>query len=888
MRGHRIRGLVARAALVATCVAVGLPLLASPARAADDLLADIEVTTAAELAEAITAANGDLGAETITVSADITLTLALPQITGPVTITGGAADRATTIATAGFRLVGATGSSWTEPAGAAADVHLGVHVRNLTLTGGNGGGGSMMRFSRVHGSVADVSFVGNVGGWEGNVYAVEGGTTLQVDRVSVTGQSGTLFMNDHGSTPHDALDAHGNLVLADADFDNRLHVRSSTFSSNTGCVIYTHRFVSIADSTFSGSGSVCLNGVSTKRIARSTFTATTVQLLHPWPQAWGGVTGPAYAQLDDVSVWPTVSISNQGGGSTHLVVAATVVCGRAIESYPWSNPLTGSTAIGSCTGVAPAWTDTDLPALELGVPVDDGVAADGSPVATYSITAGALPDGLALDAGTGALTGTPTVAGDYAFEIAATNSHGSVTAPFTGSIAAMPAPVAPVDGPATLLIPGDGTAGDGDDEADGNVVLRSSGLRITLTGVEATMHPRLVVTTQPRAATDQGLAASAAPLLITAHDVTFDTVEVCVRVDATAVGDRSLDRLRLLQRNDGVEHDITSAPVNEGDDLLVCGRSDHLAILQAVVLAGDRIAGGDRYETAAALASSRWTDADVVYVASGEIHADAMVGGVIAAAGAAPVVLVRRDGIPTATARALTQIRPDRIVVVGGERAVSAPTLTLLNRYAAEVVVLAGRDRYETAAEAAAVGHPEGADVAYLVSGASFADAVVAGTAAARSGAALLLTDPTSLPDGTRRALQDLQPGHVVVTGGSRAVSDAVLAQVAELLPTSTVERIGGTDRYATSLQLAATSTGPLVAATGTGFADVVAAVPFTAGAGASMILVGPSGLSTEARSQLLARAPEHATVVGGHRAVTADSELQLARVQAPSAPRRL
>lgn len=65
------------------------------------------------------------------------------------------------------------------------------------------------------------------------------------------------------------------------------------------------------------------------------------------------------------------------------------------------------------------------PAALAGAPYDWRFTTGGYPAPTVTLADGALPDGLVLDA-TGRLHGTPTGAGSFEFDVAATNSQGSV------------------------------------------------------------------------------------------------------------------------------------------------------------------------------------------------------------------------------------------------------------------------------------------------------------------------------------------------------------------------------------------------------------------------------------------------------------------------------
>lgn len=88
--------------------------------------------------------------------------------------------------------------------------------------------------------------------------------------------------------------------------------------------------------------------------------------------------------------------------------------------------------IASSNADAPVFTDDTLAgAANVGTAYSDSVTATGATSITYSVVEGALPTGLTLNASTGAITGTPTTAGEFDFTIKAENVEGYVVAEFT-------------------------------------------------------------------------------------------------------------------------------------------------------------------------------------------------------------------------------------------------------------------------------------------------------------------------------------------------------------------------------------------------------------------------------------------------------------------------
>ncbi len=80
-----------------------------------------------------------------------------------------------------------------------------------------------------------------------------------------------------------------------------------------------------------------------------------------------------------------------------------------------------------------------------------------------------------------------------------------------------------------------------------------------------------------------------------------------------------------------------------------------------------RLAGPDRYATAAAISAATFPSGGVpvAYVATGLNYPDALAGSVAAARAGGPLLLVTRDTIPAATATELARLKPGRIVILG-------------------------------------------------------------------------------------------------------------------------------------------------------------------------------------------------------------------------------
>lgn len=244
----------------------------------------------------------------------------------------------------------------------------------------------------------------------------------------------------------------------------------------------------------------------------------------------------------------------------------------------------------------------------------------------------------------------------------------------------------------------------------------------------------------------------------------------------------------LLTKPDALPNDIRAAlEALDPEQVVVLGGP--VAISDAVVQDVEtstsaevtRVAGEERYATAAAIAQSRFeaADIDTVYVASGLEFADSLATGPLAGMQDDPILLSKPGDLPLATIAALEALDPEHIVVLGGPLAVGPEVYTELGAHADTIERLSGGDRYETAsAVAERVGPSE--DV-FVASGAIFPDALSGAALAGLHQAPLLLTRPDHLPQVTGTTLQGRDPQRVTVFGGPVAVSEAVVAQIEAL-----------------------------------------------------------------------------------------------------------
>ena len=328
----------------------------------------------------------------------------------------------------------------------------------------------------------------------------------------------------------------------------------------------------------------------------------------------------------------------------------------------------------------------------------------------------------------------------------------------------------------------------------------------------------------------------------------------------------------------------TLLPANARDDSLIasdkvvrgCIFSAHYSFLPPTSTRTDRIAGPDRYNTAADITGTYAGrgSTDTVFIATGQNFPDALAGAAIAGHLGAPILLVNDAGIPAIVATQLSKILPRHIIILGSSAVVSNAIQTQLHTYTPDVQRYGGTDRYDTASIIAKHFYPGGVDTVFVATGLNFPDALAGAAVAGHKGAPILLVGAgNTLPAATSSALSALHPNHIVILGSTAVVSAGQASLLAGYAP---VVRYAGSDRFGTASSLANAyfPSGANIAfiATGLNFPDALAGAAVAGALNAPIELVLLNSIPAPTLSSLQNVVKPHSFVVLGSAGVVSDA----------------
>lgn len=282
----------------------------------------------------------------------------------------------------------------------------------------------------------------------------------------------------------------------------------------------------------------------------------------------------------------------------------------------------------------------------------------------------------------------------------------------------------------------------------------------------------------------------------------------------------------------------------------------------------ERIGGTDRIDTAIKVFEQNREvfTSDTAVLTRSDNFADPLTATPLAAALKAPVLTTAPTDLDDRVLAALKKQGVKRIIAIGGESALTPAVLAELTAAGMTPERISGPDRYATAHRIADLvmktrGQKETA--AFVATGNNFPDALAAGTAAAATGAVVMLSQGNHLDDATRDFLTSPKVTKVTAVGGPAAAAMKATGRAA-------AEAVGAT-RYETAVllaKLAFTKPGVTVIASGETYADSLAGGALAALLGGPLLLT-PAGELSPATKGYLGEVKPNPVVLGGPSAVS-------------------
>lgn len=278
-----------------------------------------------------------------------------------------------------------------------------------------------------------------------------------------------------------------------------------------------------------------------------------------------------------------------------------------------------------------------------------------------------------------------------------------------------------------------------------------------------------------------------------------------------------------------------------------------------------RIGGKNRYETAQLIADRLGSNFEKIIIATGENYPDALAGSLLTES-KYPILLTHKNEVSDAVKEMAHEAK--EVIVLGGTNTITSEVEKQLADEDTKVTRIAGKNRYETAAMIAATSQTQ---ERILVSGVNYPDAIVGAGLSLQTEVPILLTAPNRLTQETASAMQSHGIKGLTILGGSKAISEDVQAEAAKHL--STLERIAGADRYATSIEVARRYSAPktMILATGEDFPDALTSAPLSGMLDAPILLVRGNELSPDLKDFLHDNRMnlEEVIIVGGEASVS-------------------
>ena len=294
-----------------------------------------------------------------------------------------------------------------------------------------------------------------------------------------------------------------------------------------------------------------------------------------------------------------------------------------------------------------------------------------------------------------------------------------------------------------------------------------------------------------------------------------------------------------------------------------------------------RISGVDREQTAIEVSKKMFKDGtNKVVLANKNNYSDVLTAAPFAKANNASLLYISSNSISKEVMSEIARLKAKEITIIGGEKSVNEGLKKELEKRNFKVERLSGADRYKTSAQIAAKLIGDKTTTLEIASGENYADALSLNNAAEKDKAPILLVRVNAIDKSVEDVIKSSKASLINIAGGEKSVSENTKANIKKISK-ATINRIGGANRYETSILLAKYSGAKevVVVASGEDFADALVAAPFSAQQKGAILLTNKDKLGQNAEQFIKDTKFNKSYVIGGEKSVSEDVINQLTSI---------
>ncbi len=218
----------------------------------------------------------------------------------------------------------------------------------------------------------------------------------------------------------------------------------------------------------------------------------------------------------------------------------------------------------------------------------------------------------------------------------------------------------------------------------------------------------------------------------------------------------------------------------------------------------EKLVGKTRYQTAVQVSQAGWSKADTVLLVNGAAIADGLTATPLASAEDAPILLTRKDKLPSETAQEIQRLKAKKVILIGGTGVISDDVKKALTSKGLNVTRIGGKSRYDTSLLIAQqLDKLVDVHTTYLAYGFGEPDALSIAAQSGQTKQPIILTEKKSVPKKTYQWLKAEALKSSYFIGGTTVVGPEIINEMNKITSQNVLNnRLSGKTRQVTNAQV--------------------------------------------------------------------------------------